>query len=186
MNNERDDYLVGFHFSVSIEDSDQAIDTKFQEVSGLSAELSVEEVQEGGENRYKHKLPNPPKFSNLILKRSLNKADSNLLKWAKKCIYDFNISTKQISVHLLNAEHEAVKSWTFYNAYPIKIALSDFNATQNELVIETIELTYSHFKEGTMNKFKNALSKGVATHIDMIKKTNQVVKYGKKAFDKIF
>lgn len=185
MSNERDDYLVGFHFSVTIEDSEKVIDTKFQEVSGLSAQLSVEEVQEGGENRYIHRLPKPSAFPNLVLKRSLNKASSDLLKWAKKCIFNFSISTRQISVHLLNAEHEAVKSWTFYDAYPVKMALSDFHATKNELVIETIEFAYSHFKEGEMNMTQKSIQDAVNIHIKGIKGTG-TIKYGKKAFDTIF
>ncbi len=49
---------VGFHFRVEFESiSSESDDTRFQEVSGLNAELGVEELVEGGENRFSHRFP---------------------------------------------------------------------------------------------------------------------------------
>lgn len=43
---------VGFHFRVEFELEDaREKDTRFQEVSGLLAEVGTEEIPEGGENR---------------------------------------------------------------------------------------------------------------------------------------
>lgn len=186
MSDEREDYIPGFHFSVIIEDNDKATDTKFQEVSGLSATLSVEEVAEGGENRYLHKLPKPPTYPNLVLKRSLSSHKSDLIKWAKKCIQEFSISTKQITVQLLNKEHEALKSWTLHNAYPVKMELSGFNAQQSQLVIETMEICYSHFREGPINDVKKDARDFVKTSTKVAQTANKALKYGEKAIKKIF
>ncbi len=46
-------------------------DAAFQEVGGLEAEIEVETVVEGGENRFVHRLPKPVKHPNLSLKRGL-------------------------------------------------------------------------------------------------------------------
>ena len=63
---------VGFHFRVEFGlDGAGDQDSRFQEVGGLSAELGTEELQEGGENRFVHRLPTLPKYGNLVLKRGL-------------------------------------------------------------------------------------------------------------------
>jgi len=60
-------YPVGFYFELSFRGEDAA----FQEVSGMSKELSVEEVVCGGENRFKYRLPTVSSSQNLVLKRAL-------------------------------------------------------------------------------------------------------------------
>ena len=47
------------------------VDASFQEVGGIGAELEIEAVQEGGENRYVHQLPKGVKHLRLTLKRGL-------------------------------------------------------------------------------------------------------------------
>jgi len=138
---------VGFHFRVEFgmlpPDSN---DARFQEVSGLSAELGVEELIEGGENRFTHRLPNRAKYSNLILKRGLL-TDSELISWCKDAIENFTFSPTTVNVTLLNEVHEPVAdTFSFVNAWPIKWSVSDFKATDNSVVIETLQLAYSYFK----------------------------------------
>lgn len=60
-------YPLGFYFELSFKDEDAA----FKEVSGISKELSMEEVVCGGENRFKYRLPTITTSQNLVLKRAL-------------------------------------------------------------------------------------------------------------------
>ena len=54
---------VGFYFKVDIGVSGAyRTDSEFQSVSGLSVDIETEEFAEGGENRFKHKLPVKTKF----------------------------------------------------------------------------------------------------------------------------
>jgi len=55
----------------------------FNRVSGLSVNLEPEEIAEGGENRFKHKLPIRTKYANLVLKRGLL-IDSGVIEWCRK------------------------------------------------------------------------------------------------------
>ena len=49
---------AGFHFRVEFGVPDApGNDTRFREVSGLTRELEEETYNEGGENRFVHKLP---------------------------------------------------------------------------------------------------------------------------------
>ena len=59
----------------------EAIDGAFQEVSGLGDERQVRELEEGGENRFVHKLPGSIKHSNLVLKRGQLAHKSRLFAW---------------------------------------------------------------------------------------------------------
>jgi phage tail-like protein len=49
---------VGFHFLVVFELFPQTPnDFRFQEVSGLEVDMEMEQVKEGGQNRFTHNLP---------------------------------------------------------------------------------------------------------------------------------
>jgi phage tail-like protein len=140
--------LVGFHFKVTfIELLGAEIDSRFHEVTGLSAELSVEELPEGGENRFVHKLPVKAKFPNLVLKRALSPIPSLLTKWAEDAIYNLNFSPCTVIVSLLDENHVPVKNWIFYSAYPVKINVTDLKAQDNSVVVETLELAYKYSKQ---------------------------------------
>lgn len=137
--------VPSFHFKVVFEGlgSEADIDTRFQEVTGLSAELAVEELTEGGENRFVYKLPVRTKFPNLVLKRGMPTTQASpLLKWAKGALHSFDFSQCTIMVSLLNEKHEPAMSWRFLGAYPVKLVVSDLKATDNALAIETLELAY--------------------------------------------
>jgi len=134
---------VGFHFLVEF--ANQQNEYQFQSVSGLSVDLETEEIKEGGENRFTHKLPVRAKYPNLILKRGLL-VNSGLLNWCRDAIDNFKIEPTDVIIKLLNEKSEPLMSWNVVHAWPVKWTISDFNAEENRLVIETLELTYSYFK----------------------------------------
>jgi phage tail-like protein len=137
---------VGFHFRVEFSlDGLGENDTRFQEVSGLAAELGIEEVTEGGENRFSHRLPTRAKYSNLVLKRGLV-TDSKVIKWCRDAIENFVFEPATVNVTLLNESHEPLaETYSFIRAWPVKWAVSDFKAQENAVVMETLELSYNYF-----------------------------------------
>lgn len=137
---------VGFHFSVVIEMFPQTPqDFRFQSVSGLSVDIPTETVAEGGELRFKHQLPGVPQFGKLTLKRGLFHG-SFIINWVKNAVERFEFEPKNVLVTLLNNLHLPVAIWHVYNAYPTKWTVSEFNAEQNAVVIETLELTYQYYQ----------------------------------------
>ena len=138
---------VGFHFRVEFLDIGGLSDTDilFQEVSGLSAELEVEQLKIGGENRFTQKLPTRASYSDVVLKRGLL-VGSDLLNWMTNAIENLDIVTTSVIVTLLNENHQPLQSYQLFNAYPKKWSISDFNAQESQLAIETLELTYQYFK----------------------------------------
>lgn len=140
--------LAGFHFSVVFELLPQfSIDTKFQSVSGLKSKMETEPISEGGQNQYKLILPTQNTYENLVLKRGLTREVSGLRIWVNNALHNFVFQPVNLVVSLLNEKHEPVKVWYISKAIPISMELSDFNAQENALVIETLTLNYQFFKE---------------------------------------
>jgi len=81
-----------FHFTVKVIGSLTLgsvlpnIDASFQEVSGIQSAFEVEEVVEGGENRFAHRLTKPAKYSDLVLKRGIITRGSFLAEWVEQTI----------------------------------------------------------------------------------------------------
>jgi phage tail-like protein len=141
---------VGFHFKVEFNGIETSKDDhKFQSVSGLSIDLDTEEIAEGGENRFKHKIPVRTKFPNLVLKRGLL-MDTGVIGWCVDALEYFDFKPIDLTVSLLQVEKDEKKaqpllSWNIVHAYPVKWNVSDFNAEENKIVIETLELSYNYF-----------------------------------------
>lgn len=140
---------VVFHFAVSIDGATAAEDGAFQEASGLEAEMDLETVVEGGENRFVHRLPKPVKHPNLVLKRGIASDRSQLMGWVRDVLEnDFAqaIVPKNMVVMLRDGEGDPLRSWSIGRAFPVKWSVGGFNAMKNEVAIETMEFAYATLK----------------------------------------
>jgi phage tail-like protein len=135
---------VGFHFKVQFVGLGNDNDVRFQAVSGLSLEYDTETFKEGGENRFEHKLPTRTKYPDLGLKRGML-TDSEVIEWVLDALQNRSFDPKEIEVSLLNEEHEALRTWRVHRAWPKKWSVSDLNAQENSVVVESLDLSYSHF-----------------------------------------
>lgn len=137
---------VGFYFKVNVIGISGINEGSFQEVSGLNVKIGVEEIKEGGENRFVHRLPTPPKFENLVLKRGML-VGSPLITWANNSFQKFEFKPTTVNVNLMDASAALLASWKFVNAYPVSLKVSDLKAQENAIVIETLELCYDYFEK---------------------------------------
>jgi phage tail-like protein len=135
---------VGFHFRVEFVGIGNDNDIRFQSVAGLSVEYDTESFKEGGENRFEHKLPVRSKFPDLSLKRGML-MDSVVIDWVKDALFNRVFQPAQINVSLLNEEHQPLRTWQVFNAWPKKWSVSDLNAGENSVVIESLDLCYDYF-----------------------------------------
>ena len=135
---------VGFYFQVKVENETYS----FKEVSGLSAGIDTMEIEEGGENRFKYKVPTNVKSNNLELKRGLIPENSILMKWITETIemgFSNKIEPKTVEVSLLNEKGDIVMLWNFIGAWPVGYNSAPLNALNNEILIESISLSYNYF-----------------------------------------
>ena len=144
--------VPSFHFTVAIAgvgrgaQDQSSLDTSFSEISGLEVSLELEDVHEGGQSRYVHRLPTGAKYGPLVLKRGLIKAQSYLANWAAQTIgTDFNapIKTHTLVIMLLGPDHQPRYSWNVSRAWPVRWDWGSLNASRGEVMVETLEFAHS-------------------------------------------
>lgn len=136
---------MGFYFQVNVQDIQGKNEGSFQEVSGLNIKLGKEDIKEGGENRFIHRLPSRPQFENLVLKRGMVKG-SKLLDWIEDATQQFIFEPKTVTIILMDADGTPLVTWQFSNAYPVSYQVSPFKAQEGAIVLETVELCYDYFQ----------------------------------------
>lgn len=134
----------GFYYKVEFGISKNKNDARFQTVSGLSVEYDMEEYKEGGENRFTHKLPVRTKYADMVLKRGMV-TDSDVITWCLSAFRDREFTPTDVNVILMNEKGEPLRTWKVAHAIPKKWMVSDLNANDNAVVIETMELSYRYF-----------------------------------------
>jgi phage tail-like protein len=126
-----------------------SVDNSFEEVSGIQAEFDLEEIAEGGENRFKYRVPTQAKYSNLVLKRGVVTIDSFLAEWCGETIganLAMPIVTQNLLVTLLDAKGIPTTAWGFSNAWPVRWEISSMNSQENKILTETLEFSYNFFE----------------------------------------
>lgn len=135
-----------FHFMV---EWGEGFRVGFTEVSGLDFETEVIEYREGSSKKYnKLKQPGLTKYSDVTLKRGTFEGDLDFFNlW--KATYYFQEGNKtgskyrrEITIKLLNENHEPMVVWKLENAWAKKIQSTDLKADGNEVAIETMEIAH--------------------------------------------
>ena len=80
----------------------------------------------------------------LSLKRGLF-IDSGLIQWVRDAIEHLDIKTATVLVSLLNEQHAPLITYRCVHAWPQKWAVSDFNAENSQIVVESLDLAYQYF-----------------------------------------
>ena len=118
----------------------------FREVSGLDAGTDPVDYRDGDDPTHVRKLAGLQKFSNLTLKRGITN-DQDIWKW-RTAIMDGKIkdNRKNGQIILLDDEGKEAAEWTFTDGWPTKWTGPAFNATANEVAIDTLEITHEGLK----------------------------------------
>ena len=130
--------LPKFHFQVEWGGENLA----FTEVTGLDVETEVIEFRAGNNKEY-HKLmiPGMQKFSTLKLSRGTYKGDNGFFNWWNTAALN-TIQRRDLTISLLNEDHEPVIVWKVKNAWPVKVQSTELKADGNEIAIESMELAH--------------------------------------------
>jgi phage tail-like protein len=139
---------VAFYFGVRLDGAPANADASFQEVSGIRVELGSETVVEGGENRFVHRLPKAPTYSNLVLKRGVVVTRSVMADWVANTLRNVlsqPIKPRHLTVTLKNEQHQPLIQWLFVDAYPVRWETSPFDSMQSSILTESLEFAYHFF-----------------------------------------
>lgn len=114
----------------------------FSEVTGLTQEIQAIEYRDGSFPEYSSiKMPGLRKYSNITLKRGIIKADNDFFNWLSTVKLN-TIERRDLTISLLNENHEPVMIWKVMQAFPVKVEGPQLKAAGNEVAIESIELAH--------------------------------------------
>lgn len=114
----------------------------FTEVTGLDITTEVVEYRDGASPEYsKIKMPGQRTFSNISLKRGTFAGDNEYYDWFNTVNLN-QIERRDLTISLLNENHEPVVVWKVKNAWPTKVTPTDLNAEGSDAALETLELAH--------------------------------------------
>ena len=137
--------LLGFRFGVfffALGVIPNPLDIRFSKVRGLSSTVKTQSIPEGGQNLYTQVVPTGVEHGNLILERGMV-VGSPLNVEFNAAMSLFKFAPSNVLVMLFNESSVPVAAWLFMKAYPVSWSTSDFDAEQQSVVIDTLELAYA-------------------------------------------
>lgn len=134
------DPLQGYNFRLSLTGLPSTCG--FKKISGLSMELGVVSYDEGGYS-VPHKLKGKKKTSELVCEKGLfpNKDIENLFKQSLNS-KDYRTTA---TVELLGPDGSVARKWTLSEVWCSKWEVGEFDASSEDVVVETITLQYEDF-----------------------------------------
>lgn len=138
---DRKDPYQGYRFRLEI---DGITYGGFRECSGLDSTQDPVEYRDGTDEPTVRKLAGLVKYSNISLKRGVLDT-SELWDW-RKGIMEGNIVKNKLrksgSIILMDDAGDEKRRWNFRNAWPTKWTGPTFNATTNDVALETLDLAH--------------------------------------------
>lgn len=144
---EQEQFHFNGRFSLTIDGREMG---SWRECTGLSVQVDVQEIVEGGENQFVHKVPGRMKWTNIVLKRGISDSDA-LFDWFKKTSGDgFAGEGDRLTRHtgeicLRAADDARVRSWSFEGAFPVKWTGPTLAATARDVAGEELEIAHHGF-----------------------------------------
>ena len=130
----RNDPLASFNFIITVEN----MRAGFAEIGGLPAETDNIDSAEAGDAAIR-KVPGTRKFTNISLKRGYTPDGKDLWNWRKR-VMEGKTQRLAGTITLLDEARKPARTWEFTEAWPAKWVGPAFNATNNDIAIEELEI----------------------------------------------
>lgn len=151
----RNEPYRNFRFEVAIEDVASA---GFMRCTGLARHTEPIDYREGNEEPTPHKLSGQTTYDPIVLERGFTASGNmDLWGWAEK-VHAYGKKASDLDpeykttlvIRLKNKKSEVVKTWTVYNAWISDYALSDFDASANEVLMLSVTFQHEGFEEAAV------------------------------------
>jgi phage tail-like protein len=126
----------------------------FREVSGLELQISTQDIPEGGQNGYVHKLPGRITWPNITFKKGLTQAD-NLFAWINEVSGDgfarnSNALTRKTgAIAVVDHDGSPLRSWNLIDVFPVRWSGPSFSTDNQSPLEESLEITHHGFTATT-------------------------------------
>jgi len=116
--------------------------TGFMSVAGLSQAVEVLSFRDGSSpDSTPRLLPGQPSFAPVVLTRSIEPGDNECFAWMKAVRFHL-AERRDVSISLLNADHEPVVTWRLRSAFPSKLEYGSLDALGNAVATESLTLVH--------------------------------------------
>lgn len=135
----RKDPYRSFKFRIEIDGIQSAA---FSEATVPSSETKTTDYREGTDAPVVRKLSGLNEYGSLTLKRGITDT-MDLYNWRKQVeTLGATGARKNISLILVDEANQDKVRWEIQDAWPTKYESSGFNATNNDVMIETLEIVH--------------------------------------------
>jgi phage tail-like protein len=127
---------------------------RFHQVSGLELTIDSEEIVEGGENNFVHKVPGRLRWPNVVLSRGVTQSDV-FFDWARESAgegferHDDKIGRFTVAITMTNRKGDPLRTWELEGAFPVRWTGPTFAAADESALVEQLEITHHGFKTTT-------------------------------------
>jgi len=138
---DRVDPFRSYRFSVEIDGITEAY---FTEVTGIEASYDIMYFSTGDIDN-STSLPGLARNTNITLKQGTTD-NMEIFEWFKgEPGMAGAVERKDVTIKAVDDQQAELAVWTFYDAWPCRYVVADFNASQSAVVIETLEMAYEGF-----------------------------------------
>ena len=117
----------------------------FRECSALELQQAPIEYREGNDPITVQKIPGLVQYTNITLKWGMT-TDPDIWAWRKTAV-DGAVERKNLSIVMLAEDGSEVRRWNVFEAWCSKLTMPNFNATGNEVAIESMEIVHERMEE---------------------------------------
>lgn len=139
-----DDPAIALFFRVTI---DTVSLGTFASCKGLSFEVEVERVREGGQNGFLHVLPGRITYGNVTFTRAVNAQSQNLAAWfaSMNGAVPRGIKAEIEVMGGPGPDAKAIATWVLSDVVPVRWSGPDLDAGSGQVAVETFEIAHGGF-----------------------------------------
>lgn len=126
----------------------------FREVRGLEVTVGVEEIREGGQNNFVHRVPGRMTWPNLVFRRGVTESNA-LFDWmARSSGEGFAGNSNKLTrstgaITAVDHSGNRLRAWELIDVFPVRWKGPDFSAESTAPLEEELEITHHGFRAKT-------------------------------------
>lgn len=121
------------------------LDIRFQEVSGLGAKITTMADPCSAPTLTSSRIPTGIEYGDLTLRRGVV-TGSYLSSQVETTFRRYTFTRSDVLITTLTEEAIPTGGWLFNEAYPVGWQLADLNAQEENVLVETLQLTYARLR----------------------------------------
>lgn len=123
----------------------------FREVRGLSVNVELVTIREGGENGFAHQVPGRMSWPHLVFRRGVVQSDA-LFEWLQKSSGEgFAANNNQLTrssgaVTAMSGDGHRLRAWEFDGVFAVRWSGPDFDSDSHTPLEEELEVAHHGFR----------------------------------------